>query len=148
VTAKQLPVRVRVSNDPIRFFFDESALGIGQVVAAARSDSIYPGHPRSPIHPGDLDPTWVPIVARNRWVVVMRDRKLRSRPAEKRALIEHPLRALILTSAGQLEVWDQLRILLRLWDPIEKLIEREPGPWWYTITRNGLRQGAYPAKDA
>lgn len=33
----ELPRRVR-HNGPIRFFFDESALGIGQVMATARSD--------------------------------------------------------------------------------------------------------------
>lgn len=40
-----LPQRVR-REGPIRFFFDESALGIGQVMAVARGDCIYPGHDR------------------------------------------------------------------------------------------------------
>jgi hypothetical protein len=145
VTGQPLPVRVRVSSEPIRYFFDESALGIGQIVAAARSDTVYPGHPRSPIRPGDLDPDWIPIIARNQWVVIMRDKRLRTRPAEKRALVVNPLRALVLTTAGQLEIWDQLRILMRAWDRIEELVAGESSPWWYTITRAGLRRGAYPS---
>lgn len=74
----------------------------------------------------------------------MRDKRLRTRPAEKRALIDNPLRALVLTSAGKLDVWEQLRILLRSWDRIEELIATQPGPWWYTVTKAGLRRGSYP----
>jgi hypothetical protein len=63
VTSEGLPHRIRNSEDPIRFFFDESCLGIGKIVAQARTDAIYPGHPRSPITPGDLDADWIPVAA-------------------------------------------------------------------------------------
>jgi hypothetical protein len=119
-------------------------LGIGKVVAQARTDAIYPGHPRSMITPGDPDPEWIPVAAENRWVVVLRDKRLQKRPAELAALAANPLRVLVLTSAGQLRVWDQLRVLLRYWDRIEEQIEENAGPWLVAVTKNGLRHRPYP----
>lgn len=50
----------------------------------------------------------------------------------------------MLTSAGQLGVWEQLRVLLRYWDRIEELVETEPVPWLCAVTKNGIRPRAYP----
>ena len=107
----ELPQRVR-RGGTIRFFFDEDTLGIGQVMAAARGDCIYPGHPRSPVNVGTDDVDWIPAVAAEGWIVVARDNKIRSRPAERAALAEHPLRMRVLTGAGNLSVWEQLRVLV------------------------------------
>lgn len=143
MTSEDLPHRVRPSNEPIRFYFDESALGIGRVVAGARGDSIFPGHPRSPIKPGALDVDWVPLVAAEGWAVVLRDKRLPRRPAELAALASYPLRVLVMTSAGQLHVWEQLRVLLRYWDRVEEMMEQD-APWLATVTRNGIRPKSYP----
>ncbi len=145
MTPEGLPHRIRNSEDPIRFFFDESCLGIGKIVAQARTDAVYPGHPRSPITPGDLDADWIPVAAQHEWVVVLRDKRLQRRPAELAALAANPLRVLVLTSAGQLRVWDQLRVLLRYWDKIEERVQ-EPAPWLIAVTKNGLRPKPYPTR--
>lgn len=83
--ALALPQRVR-REGPIRYFFDESALGIGQVMAVARGDCIYPGHDRSPVPVGTDDVQWIPVASAGGWVVVARDKKIRHRPAEWAAL--------------------------------------------------------------
>ena len=134
----ELPQRVR-RGGTIRFFFDEDTLGIGQVMAAARGDCIYPGHPRSPVNVGTDDVDWIPAVAAEGWIVVARDNKIRSRPAERAALAEHPLRMRVLTGAGNLSVWEQLCVLVARWDRIEEL-SLEPPPWMYAVTKNGLRE--------
>lgn len=138
-----LPLRVRESDQPIRFYFDESALGLGQAVAVARDDSIYPGHARSPIRPGTLDSDWVPVVAGNNWVVVLRDKRLDRRPAEIAALAANPVRALVLNRAGQLTVWNQLRQLARWWDSVEEQVS-EPAPWIATVNSRGVTVKPYP----
>lgn len=94
--------------------------------------------------PGDQDADWIPVAARNDWVVILRDKRIQRRPAELAALAANPLRVLVLTSAGQLGVWEQLRVLLRYWDRIEELVETEPGPWLCAVTKNGIRPRAYP----
>lgn len=138
----ELPQRAR-RDGPIRFFFDESALGIGQVMAAARSDCVFPGHPRSPIGKGTHDVDWVPEASSRGWIVVARDKKIRSRPAEWAVLAAYPLRMLVLTTVGNLDVWEQLRVLVARWDRIEEL-STTPAPWVYAVTKNGLREMEYP----
>ena len=73
------------------------------------------------------------------------DKRLQRRPAELAALAPNPLRGLVLTSAGQLRVWDQLRVLLRYWDKIEERVQ-EPAPWLIAVTKNGLRPKPYPTR--
>ena len=137
-----LPDRVR-RDGPIRFFFDESALGIGRVMALARGDCIFPGHDRSPIRAGTGDVYWIPEVSARDWVGIVRDKKIHKRPAEKAVLTTYPLRMLVLTSNGQLNVWEQLSVLVARWDAIEEALQRPP-PWIYAVTRRSLRQITYP----
>ena len=64
-------------------------------MAIARGDCIYPGHPRSPIPVRTDDVDWIPEVSARGWIAVARDKKIRSRPAERETLASHPLRMLI-----------------------------------------------------
>jgi len=59
-------------------------------------------------------------------------------------LAENPLRILVLTTVGNLSVWEQLCVLVARWERIEELSSRDP-PWTHTVTRNGLREMPYPA---
>lgn len=88
---------------------------------------------------------WIPVASAGEWVVVARDKKIRHRPAEWAALAEHPLRILVLTTVGNLSVWEQLRVLVARWERIEELSDREP-PWMFAVTKNGLREMPYPGK--
>ena len=112
-------------------------------MAVARVDCIYPGHDRSPVPVGADDVDWIPVVSERDWVVVSRDKKIRHRPAEWTALATNPLRVLVLTTVGNLSVWEQLRVLVARWDRIEELFHKE-APWMYAVTRNGLRKMQYP----
>lgn len=137
-----LPHRVR-REGPIRFYFDESALGVGRVMALARGDCIYPGHDRSPVRAGTGDVNWIPEVSARDWVGVVRDKKIYKRPAERAAPAAYPLRMLVLTSSGQLNVWEQLRVLVARWDAIEEALQ-QPSPWIYGVTKRRLRNIPYP----
>lgn len=139
-----LPARVRHSNEPIRFFFDESSIAPGKCIAVARSDVVYPGHPRCQVKAGDEDVKWLSVVAEENWVVVLRDKKIRKRPHERQELARHNLRLLVMSAAGQLNAWEQLRIFVLHWDKIESLIQRRRGPWLYRLTKTGLTEGEYP----
>lgn len=55
----------------LRFDVDESAVGLGKALAAARRDTVHVGHALVPECPlGVLDPDWIPAVARRRLVVI------------------------------------------------------------------------------
>ncbi len=52
-------------RESLRFYVDESALGIGKTLAAARKDTIHVGHELIPECPyGVRDTDWIPEVAR------------------------------------------------------------------------------------
>ena len=140
----RLPVRVRISDEPIQFFFDESSIGLGKCLAHARSDIVFPGHPRCQVRDGDEDVVWLPVVAKQDWIVVLRDQQIRKRPNERNELAHHKLRLLVMTGSGQQSIWEQLRVFVQRWDKVQSLIENKPGPWLYRLNKSGLIKGDYP----
>jgi hypothetical protein len=84
-----------MTADPskLRFFVDESALGVGKALCAARRDVIYAGHALIPEVPlGTIDPVWIPAVAARGLAVIARDRHIRTKPGERELLRAHGLR--------------------------------------------------------
>lgn len=124
---------------PDRYFVDENMLSIGKALAAVREDVVYPGHPSCPTIPRrtpDLD--WLPIVGTNDWVVLMRDKRIRYRPAERKALLDHGVRAFCLTGSGNASSWSMLRLIVRHWDGIESKLLGEDGPFIFGVTGAGV----------
>lgn len=91
------------ADAPARFFVDENDLALGRSLAHARKDVLHPGHVRLPdVPPGTPDAHWLPIVGGLGLVVITRDKKIRSRPAEAELVIAAGIRGFVLTSAGDL----------------------------------------------
>jgi len=131
-----------MTADPeqLRFYVDESALGIGKTLAAARRDTVHVGHPLIPECPlGAADIEWMPNVAARRLVVIGRDKRIRSRPQELRYLKEAGLRVFEIGGKRDLSTWDWLTRLVRHWDTIEEIVRsRGPGPWLYIVNENAV----------
>jgi hypothetical protein len=105
-----------------------------------RADVIYPGHSSCQhIRPDTRDEVWLPEAGRNAWVVVMRDKHIRSRPGERRALIESGLRTFCLTSSGNASKWDILSLLVVNWKAMARIAREVPGPYIHSITQGGVR---------
>ena len=73
------------------FFTDENALGLGKLLdRSGRDDIRYPGHEHLPQVPlGSTDLEWMPIIGARGFIVLTRDKRIRTRPAELSAYIEH-----------------------------------------------------------
>jgi len=80
----------------------------------------------------------LPLIGSAGLVVLTRDKRIRTRPVEREALLDHDVRACFLTSGGNLDLFTQLRLWLRYWDDIETLVDTRPGPWLASVTRNGV----------
>lgn len=119
----------------VRFYVDQSATGLGLALAAARKDTIHVGHHLIPECPyGVLDPDWIPAVAARGLVVIARDKKLRSKPVEVRALWDSGLRVFCIGGKRDLSTWEWLGRVVRHWPRMEDLVERRgPGPWIYML---------------
>lgn len=126
----------------LRFFVDESALGVGKALEIARRDVVHPGHRLLPEVPlGTLDPDWMPLIAKRGLVVIIRDRHIRTKPAELQAFRDHGLRAFWIAGKRDLNNWDSLVRLVRRWADIEEAIRlRGPGPWFYSVTDERIQE--------
>jgi hypothetical protein len=128
--------------DALRFYVDESALGVGRTLAAARKDCIHVGHPLIPECPlGVPDPDWIPAIAARGLVVIGRDRRIRTKPQELRQLTEAGLRVFWIGGKRDLPTWDWLTRLVRHWSAIEEVIRtRGSGPWFYAVNERGVAE--------
>jgi hypothetical protein len=117
-------------------------LGLGKLLARERDDVTYPGHHAAEgIAPGALDTEWMPLVAARGWVVFHRDRRIRTRPAELAIFRSEGLRAVWLAGKKDLSPYDQLALLQRHWQRLEREVQRlGPGPWALSLVSTGLRQ--------
>jgi PIN like domain len=124
----------------LRFFVDESALGLGKTLEVARRDVIHTGHRLIPEVPyGALDPVWIPEIAARELIVIARDRHIRTKPAERALLAEHGLRIFWIAGKRDLATWDYLVRVVRRWEEIErKIVENGAGPWFVAINEGGL----------
>lgn len=126
--------------DALRFFADESVLGLGKALTIARRDFVHVGHPLVPAIPlGALDTVWIPEVTARGLIVVARDRRIRTKPGERALLRDHGLRVFWIAGKRDLATWDYLVRVVRRWDEIEEAIETKgPGPWFVAINEGNL----------
>ncbi|TAK65405.1 MAG: hypothetical protein EPO22_04905 [Dehalococcoidia bacterium] len=126
----------------LRFFVDESALGIGKVLTMARRDVIHTGHALIPQVPlGALDPNWIPAVAARGLTVIARDRHIRTKPGELALLRAHGLRVFWIAGKRDLSTWDSLARLVRRWNDIERILAtRGAGPWFFSVNDHKLTE--------
>lgn len=125
------------------YFADENALGLGKLLErSGRDDVVFPGHgllPEVPLGTPDLD--WMPVVSARRLIVLTRDKRIRTRPAELKSYREYGIRAVWIGSKQDLGPRDQLAVFLRH----ERRLEREAiklgdGPWALVMTASGVRE--------
>lgn len=130
----------------VRFYVDESAMGLGLALTAARKDTIHCGHPLIPeCPPRASDVVWIPAVAARGLVVIARDKKLRTKPVEIRALWDNGLRVFCIGGKRDLSTWGWLERVVRHWPRMERLIEeRGPGPWIYMLNEKNVEEFVPP----
>jgi hypothetical protein len=124
-----------------RFFVDENDLALGKALAAERGDVVHPGHADLPEVPrGASDDDWLRVVGESRLIVITRDRRIRYRPVERLAWVEHRVRGFVLTGKRSQTTSASLEVLGRHWSTIEALIRDEPdGPWMRSVAEAHLR---------
>ncbi|HEU4658482.1 MAG TPA: hypothetical protein VFR97_13195 [Capillimicrobium sp.] len=129
-------------RDHLRFYVDESALGLGKALEAARKDTIHAGHKLIPECPlGALDTEWIPEVAARGLIVIARDRRIRTKPQELERFREAGLRVFWIAGKQDMPTWGWLTRLVRHWERIERTVEeRGDGPWFYAVNEGGLSE--------
>ena len=106
-----------VDPENLRFFADESALGVGKALAILRDDVIHAGHPliETEVPLGTSDPDWMPIIARRGLAVICRDAKIRTKLAERALFYSEGLKAFWIGGDTDMSNWDNMQRLMRRW---------------------------------
>ena len=129
----------------LRFYVDETSLGLGIALARARTDVVHAGHSVVPNLPTKLlDTEWMPRVAALGLVVIGRDKHLRTRLGEREMFQRHGLRVLRLAGRKDLSTWDAIIRLVHRWEDIERLMRDRPhDPWVFEVFDTSLKELPY-----
>jgi PIN like domain len=124
------------------YFTDENTLGLGKLLRRSRRDDVlYPGHEDLPeVTLGTPDLDWMPVIAKRGLVVLTRDRRIRTRPAELRAYRELGIRSVWLGAKQDLGPRQQLELFLAHEARLKREItKRGAGPWALAMNASGVR---------
>jgi hypothetical protein len=84
------------------------------------------------------DVEWLQLAGTQGWPVLMKDQRIRYRPAERQALVEHGVQAFCLTG-GNLRAADMAAHFLAAINHIASACV-QTGPFLYAVTPRGLRR--------
>ncbi len=124
------------------YFTDENTLGLGKLLRrSGRNDVLYPGHENlSEISLGTPDLDWMPVVSERGLIVLTRDKRIRTRPAELRAYREHGIRSVWIGAKQDLGPRDQIDLFIRHEARLQReIIKRGAGPWALAMSPSGVR---------
>jgi hypothetical protein len=124
------------------YFADENALGLGKLLRrSGRDDVLYPGHEELPEVPlGTPDLEWMKAVARRDLIVLTRDRRIRSRPAELKQYHELGIRSVWIGAKQDLTAQAQVELFLKHETRLQReVVKRGAGPWALAMSPSGIR---------
>lgn len=124
------------------YFTDENTLGLGKLLRrSGRDDVLYPGHEDLPDVPlGTLDVDWMRIVAERGLIVITRDRRIRTRPAELQAYVEYGIRSVWIGAKQDMGPRQQAELFINHEQRLQREVtKRGPGPWALAMSPSGVR---------
>lgn len=121
--------------DPVTLFLDES-LDATTVVAALRAAGATVVRLTDHFEKGTEDRLWLERAGAEGWVVLTRDKRIRYRELELRALRAARVRAFVFTG-GNVGMKDTAELLAQALPSIERIARSEPGPCIYHIGKAG-----------
>lgn len=86
--------------------------------------------------PDTPDPEWINEVGRRGWTVITRDKNIRRRPNELRAVRAAGVHLFALTS-GNLSAADTAAAIIKAWKAIQREVARTPAPALFSVSRAG-----------
>ena len=117
-------------------FFDRSIpKGVAEALKQVREDvfwleDVFPEH-------WIKDREWIPTVGERGWLVVSKDKKIRTRPEERRAVKDNNVGCFILNYKQPLNRWQIFKLVTASLDEMEEKFTNTPRPFMYLIDSNG-----------
>jgi hypothetical protein len=89
------------------------------------------------------DREWIPEIGARGWLVVSKDKKIRTRQEERRAAKENNVGCFILNYKQPLNRWEILKLVASSLDEMEEEFANTPRPFMYTINGQGTFKPIY-----
>jgi hypothetical protein len=83
------------------------------------------------------DREWIPEIGAREWLVISKDKKIRTRQEERRAVKENNVGCFILNYKQPLNRWEILKLVASTLDEMEEKFANTKRPFMYLIDRNG-----------
>ena len=83
------------------------------------------------------DANWLQEIGSRGWLVIGRDRRIRYRPAEKQAIIDHRVGYFCITQDANPTRWEYLRLIVTTLDAMERLFATIERPFIYGVYKDG-----------
>jgi hypothetical protein len=117
-------------------FFDRSIpRGVAEAVKQVREDACWL---EDVFEEGWIkDREWIPEVGARGWLVISKDKKIRTRQEERRAVKENNVGCFILNYKQPLNRWEILKLVISTLDEMEEKFANTPRPFMYLIDRSG-----------
>ena len=111
---------------------------VAQALQVVRKDVEW-FEPRYPSWKKDTE--WLLDAGANGWIVILRDKKIRTRPGERQAIIDGGAGCFIINQGADPTKWEYLKLLALTLDEIIDTDSRTRRPYIFTVSREGdLRQ--------
>ena len=94
------------------------------------------------------DTIWLPDAGKADALVILRDKKVRTRPAELRAIVTNRVGCFVLSQKRNLKKWEYLRMLAQTLDEMEEKFESVPRPFIWTVDSTARFSQYYPRPTA
>lgn len=115
---------------------------VREKLAGTHADVLYAGGSGAPAE-DTLDEVWLAVAGQEDWVVIARDKKIRSRRGERRAFMDAGVRLFVLTSGGNFTVRQTFDLIEKNWEGVIEYASTHPGPYYCSVTTAGITQ-LYP----
>lgn len=86
---------------------------------------------------GTEDTVWLRAVGVNGWLAITRDGRIRTRPGELQAIMDHRAGCFILTYKNHLTRPEIIELVLDNIEAMEEKFRTTPRPFIYTVTKDG-----------
>ena len=83
------------------------------------------------------DEEWLAAAGQRGWLVITHDRKIRTRPGERRAIMENGVGCFIVTYRQDLKKDEIFALIYSTLEEMERRFENTPRPFIYTVSKSG-----------
>ncbi len=108
---------------------------VAQALAVIRTDILYVGD-RYPFD-RNKDRIWLPDAGIENGLTILRDKRVRTRPGERRAIIENKVGAFIVAQKTNPTKWEYLKLIVGALDEMLVKFEATEKPFIYLIRADG-----------